>query len=203
MVEGVKPIDAKVPSPSKENKMASRETQPIDYDEALRKERLVLFIFLGVIIVSTVLFFIWGSDQEQKHLVTISDFNIRQGVLLDLPGYSEISFNLNDISYVASFEVVEGKTELIIGDLKDSLNVGFPSFYDLNGDSQDDLFVRLEKFGDIEMSVYIQENYEFECPENWECTEWGPCINEKKNRVCVELNNCGTNLEKPLFFEAC
>jgi len=34
MVEGVKPIDAKVPSPSKENKMASRETQPIDYDEA-------------------------------------------------------------------------------------------------------------------------------------------------------------------------
>ncbi|MBN1156165.1 hypothetical protein JXA85_00980 [Candidatus Woesearchaeota archaeon] len=31
---------------------------------------------------------------------------------------------------------------------------------------------------------------EITCKEEWECGEWGPCINGLQNRTCVDLNNC-------------
>ncbi|GEM_PF-3787651 len=41
------------------------------------------------------------------------------------------------------------------------------------------------------------------CIENWECDEWGECLNEKQTRNCLDLNSCETEKDKPLIEQSC
>ncbi|MEM4638213.1 MAG: BspA family leucine-rich repeat surface protein, partial [Candidatus Woesearchaeota archaeon] len=47
-----------------------------------------------------------------------------------------------------------------------------------------------------EVCIY-DENYD------WECSEWGECINGKQYRVCLEKNNCGTKHGRPEVEKKC
>lgn len=195
-VEKIQKVDKKIPEEVKPITNATSKNN-------IKRERIILASFLAIIVLFAILFYNWGSNQEQKHYVTMSDFNFRQGVLLNLPGPSEIDFNFNDVGYLAKVGFDEGKMNLIIGDSEDFLFVGDSFSYDLNGDSEDDLFVRFESYREGSADIYFIEIYEFDCPENWECTDWGPCINNLQNRVCVDLNSCDVELEKPEFVKVC
>ncbi len=39
--------------------------------------------------------------------------------------------------------------------------------------------------------------------ENWNCTEWGACVNNQQNRTCTDLNNCGTTANRPPETQSC
>ena len=41
------------------------------------------------------------------------------------------------------------------------------------------------------------------CVENWKCTEWFECFNGKQRRICVDLNECGTEFNKPPTTRKC
>jgi len=41
------------------------------------------------------------------------------------------------------------------------------------------------------------------CVENWNCTEWSPCVNNVQTRTCIDLNKCGTVKNKPITSRAC
>jgi len=41
------------------------------------------------------------------------------------------------------------------------------------------------------------------CEENWKCSEWFECFNNKQKRVCTDLNNCGTTIKKPKTVQKC
>ena len=41
------------------------------------------------------------------------------------------------------------------------------------------------------------------CVENWKCTDWGSCSNNKQTRTCQDLNNCGTTTSKPDESRSC
>ena len=41
------------------------------------------------------------------------------------------------------------------------------------------------------------------CIENWNCTNWGSCLNNQQNSTCIDLNNCGTIHTKPAESQAC
>lgn len=41
------------------------------------------------------------------------------------------------------------------------------------------------------------------CVENWTCNEWGSCIGSVQIRICTDLNNCGTELNKPAESQSC
>jgi len=41
------------------------------------------------------------------------------------------------------------------------------------------------------------------CKENWICTDWFECFNGKQKRTCVDLNNCGTEENKPTTIRNC
>jgi len=41
------------------------------------------------------------------------------------------------------------------------------------------------------------------CTENWQCNNWGSCINNKELRVCTDLNSCGTTINKPVEIKSC
>ena len=41
------------------------------------------------------------------------------------------------------------------------------------------------------------------CIENWNCTGWSKCAKQKQTRACIDLNNCGTSLNKPATNQSC
>jgi len=41
------------------------------------------------------------------------------------------------------------------------------------------------------------------CIEKWKCTEWFECFNGKQKRVCMDLNECGTEFNKPPTTRKC
>ncbi|KHO54973.1 MAG: hypothetical protein QT10_C0008G0025 [archaeon GW2011_AR19] len=41
------------------------------------------------------------------------------------------------------------------------------------------------------------------CFENWNCTEWSDAVNQCGTKTCNDLNNCGTNLSRPLEIKSC
>jgi len=41
------------------------------------------------------------------------------------------------------------------------------------------------------------------CEENWDCTEWGPCVIGDQFRVCTDLNECGTEENKSEMIREC
>jgi hypothetical protein len=41
------------------------------------------------------------------------------------------------------------------------------------------------------------------CTENWTCSDWLPCFNNRQERVCTDQNSCGTAVNKPLEEREC
>lgn len=40
-------------------------------------------------------------------------------------------------------------------------------------------------------------SFSISCEEDWSCTDWSDCIDGNKIRTCSDLNNCGTEENKP------
>ncbi len=49
----------------------------------------------------------------------------------------------------------------------------------------------------------IDENETIICEEDWKCSEWFECFNSKQKRVCTDLNDCDTEINKPSETQAC
>jgi hypothetical protein len=41
------------------------------------------------------------------------------------------------------------------------------------------------------------------CIEDWNCTAWSECANKLQTRVCTDLEECGTEINKPIESQSC
>ncbi len=41
------------------------------------------------------------------------------------------------------------------------------------------------------------------CTESWSCSDWSECINRTQTRTCTDINNCGTEINKPETSKSC
>ena len=41
------------------------------------------------------------------------------------------------------------------------------------------------------------------CTEDWSCVDWGDCVNETQPRTCTDINDCGTDVDKPEESQSC
>ena len=41
------------------------------------------------------------------------------------------------------------------------------------------------------------------CTPNWDCNNWSECVNGEQNRICTDLNNCNTTVNKPVESSTC
>jgi len=41
------------------------------------------------------------------------------------------------------------------------------------------------------------------CVENWSCTDWSACVGSVQTRTCTDLNECGTEVNKPSESQSC
>ena len=42
-----------------------------------------------------------------------------------------------------------------------------------------------------------------ECTTDWQCTDWGECVDDVKTRTCTDANSCGTDTGKPEESKEC
>ena len=55
----------------------------------------------------------------------------------------------------------------------------------------------------VEITIEYPEGAPQECVEDWSCTDWSACVNGTQTRTCTDLNECGTDENKPLEFQVC
>ncbi len=48
-----------------------------------------------------------------------------------------------------------------------------------------------------------QAGLQVQCIEDWKCGEWSSCVNNVQTRECNDVNNCGTELNKPIIEKEC
>lgn len=41
------------------------------------------------------------------------------------------------------------------------------------------------------------------CTESWYCDDWSPCINNQQSRNCIDLQSCGTAVNRPPRIQSC
>jgi len=62
--------------------------------------------------------------------------------------------------------------------------------------------------------IYAQEGYvnvivqgggskDYFCPTIWSCNTWEQCINSTQSRTCIDVNNCGITISKPITTRNC
>ncbi|MFA4846072.1 MAG: hypothetical protein WC654_05945 [Patescibacteria group bacterium] len=53
------------------------------------------------------------------------------------------------------------------------------------------------------VGVKICQNGVCVCKENWQCGEWGACLNGGQTRTCSDVNKCGTTANEPAVTQGC
>jgi hypothetical protein len=74
------------------------------------------------------------------------------------------------------------------------------------GDGVDGGETTIGESGETETGTgdYEEGYYDERCDEKWECTEWNKCPPEEvQTRTCVDVNKCGTTINKPEEEQTC
>ncbi len=90
-----------------------------------------------------------------------------------------------------------------------TLYVGDEAKFELTGDNFQDLFIKLNSISASRANLTILSIYEnmtvpdTTCIPNWNCTDWSDCVNGTETRTCSDVNDCGTDENKPEESDAC
>ncbi len=163
----------------------------------------VVFV-IGFIILF--LFLLTKYSPPPKKYVTISEFKVAEGVSFNVFQGSEINFTFEDEKYYIFIKEINSEKGYvkISGSLNETLWEGKQRSFNLDKDMAADLIFQLEEIGEKDVAtLYLKEYGDFVCPENWECTEWGPCLEGFQKRICVDSNDCGTFKLKPSLEKTC
>lgn len=137
----------------------------------------------------------------------ISDSDISSGTNFKLKQDKEIKFNLNDEEHKISVNSVSSDLVRITiqsNPINRDFKIGDEDKFDLDNDNYYDLLIRLEGIDDNVPEFYIKKINEIACTEDWNCTKWSVCSeNELQNRTCIDLNDCGINVNKPVLVQSC
>lgn len=165
--------------------------------------KIFLAIFFVLILVALFIFFLMNYSKPPKTLIEVSEFNIIEGISLNLVDGSEVNFTLDDENYLLVIESLDSNFVSISGSVNSEFNIGDEKFFDLDNDGENDFIIELKGISEGEADFFFKKFGGFVCPENWNCTSWGPCINDTQQRICVDLNSCGTENNKPVFEQNC
>ena len=164
-------------------------------------------VFLGVVfvVIFVVIFlFILMNVSKPKSSISISEFSLSEGVFLNLSKKSKVNFALDTQEHKMFVSSIKKDSICFQIDTDERCFIkGKVEIIDLNEDNKKDLIVRLDKVEDKLGFLFFKKYGDSVCYENWNCTDFGICINGVKKRLCVDSNSCGTILNKPAIQEIC
>ena len=170
-----------------------------------KKVNKIILIAIGVLVGAIIAFGLltFLSLKHPKPVQTfysISEDALISGIYLNLTKKSILEIDIGLEKYNLTVNSIDSE-KIFLDEFEIFLKNR--SFIDLNSDGNGDLFIFLENVEKRVALVYLQKIENLTCIENWNCSEWGPCVNNFKTRICVDLNLCGTNNLKPILEIAC
>ncbi|MFA5953020.1 MAG: hypothetical protein WC812_00335 [Candidatus Pacearchaeota archaeon] len=186
-----------------------RGKKKLDSEKEIKPiKRRGLKTFFGIlfvlILVGIFLYFLITSPLNFRTKVSISYDKIEEGVNLELVKGSIINFETQDESYFFKINSINENSLSISGNLSENIPINSFKEFDLNQDGINDFLIEYSFYQKGKGFIYLKGSSNEEvCTESWICTEFGPCINSLKNKVCVDENFCGTEFSKPNFSEFC
>jgi len=172
--------------------------------EGMTREGFWIFLLIVfVVVVGSFVFFSSFADKFNSTQIDVEEVLIHQGVELEFKGNSIFKFDYEGNSYSLLFEDFSSSQVLMKkGTDEYRLEVLEEIELDLDRDSSSDLTIELREIGE-KNKVYFKFIEKEVCQENWECTEWGPCIDRFESRVCIDQNQCNTRELKPEVRRSC
>ncbi|MCL5018649.1 MAG: hypothetical protein M1416_02705 [Candidatus Pacearchaeota archaeon] len=156
---------------------------------------LVLILIIGFAI-----YFVTTAPKQ------ISDTEILQGASAVLASGKEAKFNIDGGEHrmvVNSVGTDSASVTIYSTPISKTFSAGQSEKFDLNDDGVYDLLVRLDSITEEKANFYIQKITETICTEDWECVDWGNCLDSLQNRTCTDANSCGTEESKPDEVQSC
>ena len=167
----------------------------------------ILLIMLVVILISIILIFSFQKPMK------ISNEELSAGKSFELKKGQTAIFTVNNEEHELKVDSITSNSITVIiqsDKITITLRVGEDKEIDLDKDGKKDIKIELEKIENnkpVIKIIEIEDNQiggeTLECNENWECSNWSECLSEKQNRDCVDVNNCGTVINKPTEIQDC
>ncbi len=184
-------------------KISDLEPEPEEKKNFPRGAKIFIGVVFILILVGLLMFYLMNYSKPPISYITISEFNILEGVSIDVSPESQVNFTLNNKDYNFKLESVGENHVSFSGDFSGEIFLGEKKSFDLDSDSLGDIEVRLDLVNSDIATLYLKKYGNFVCPENWNCTDWGPCLEGFQKRICVDLNSCETELNKPELEMTC
>ena len=136
----------------------------------------------------------------------ISDSEFASGTYVDLKEEGKISFEVDQEEHdIIVNSIGTDSVEITIQSdpITIILDVGESEKIDLDDDGVYDVRIKLISIENGKAKFYIRELDEVLCTEDWDCGDWGECVNDLQGRECVDLSDCGTTEDKPDEEQSC
>lgn len=160
-------------------------------------------LFVVVLIIVLMVFLIFFLNKDIK----ISDSEISKGKYVEVKEEQKVLFNMEGGEHFITINSISGNSVRITiqsRTIKDTLDVGEEKKFDLNDDGVYDLSVELVKILDGKVKILVRGIMESVCEIDWDCGDWTVCSEEEnQTRVCIDLNDCGTNEGRPVEIMGC
>jgi hypothetical protein len=164
-----------------------------------------LVILAGVVIVILVIVSlvlnvgVFSSDK-------ISEKQLIVGAALTMEENKSLKVEIGEEEHEIQVENVgDDWAEIVIRSdpIKFKLKVNEIIEIDLNSDGQSDIRVKLFKIQDGKAIIAVKRIDKEACQEEWSCGDWGGCISDKRERICTDANNCGSEFFIPRHEQRC
>ncbi|MCA9488150.1 MAG: hypothetical protein KC516_04280 [Nanoarchaeota archaeon] len=163
------------------------------------KTKWIIGIVILFVIVGGLIAYLFLNAKPAKVVVSVSEFSLIEGISVDEISEDSV-INLSLDGEVYSLVVQQLKEDYLVftGDIDKRFDMGDSFYFDMNNDGEDDLEISLESINSYQATIYFSKVISTnDCDEDWNCTEWGSCVDNLMIRFCVDSNGCGSEENKP------
>jgi len=174
----------------------------------VKKTLIVLGVLVGIsILIAIVVFLVFTLGVNREASITNSQ--ILSGATVDMKEKEMINFEIGEDEHTLTIDSIDSNSvDIIIQSrtIRETLTLNEVKKIDFENDGVYDLSVELRSISGDELEIFlkkINEDVEEDCTPNWDCEEWGSCIENNKTRTCEDSNNCRVDIEKPVEVQEC
>lgn len=162
----------------------------------LVKRFILILLIIGFFGLLYVAFMALSFDE----LELTTDLHSKGVYFLMETGKLEVIFE-GHVNKVRIREVGLNRIDIYLNGVPESLSIGVPRPFDLNGDLVKETVIELISI-DLDKLYFYFVDY-IDCISEWDCSDWTLCKGGSQSRECFDINNCGLNETAPIVKKDC
>lgn len=174
----------------------------IQQNKKEKPSKNLILIFAGIFVLIIVLFIVFLIIRNSSK---ISEEELLEGVSAEIEEGKSVRFSIGEEEHnLVVDSVLDDAVSITLqsNNFITTINLGETKKFDFEKDGVYDLSIKLEEVASGKSKLLLIRISEV-CTEDWQCDKWSECENEEQTRVCEDLNECGTESNKPAELQAC